>query len=166
MRPQPSTATWSRECSASLPERTTAFVASGRGRWWQPDSQVVAGFPEALPECERVDHCRDRARDEERLRAKYGRFGGIAVAFSEEKQSTSAWDRGAVGEERLGARLDKLAADGPIEVLHDRLIPGTRANIDHIVVAPGGVWVVDSKRYYRQTPALRVEGGLFRPRVE
>ena len=33
-------------------------------------------------------------------------------------------------------------------------------------MAPGGVWAVDSKRYYRQTPALRVEGGLFRPRVE
>lgn len=51
-------------------------------------------------------------------------------------------------------------------MLHDRLIPGTRANIDHIVVAPGGVWVVDSKRYRGQTPALRVEGGLFRPRVD
>ncbi len=32
-------------------------------------------------------------------------------------------------------------------VLHDRRIPGTRANIDHIAVAPGGVWVIDAKCY-------------------
>ncbi len=31
--------------------------------------------------------------------------------------------------------------------LHDRLIPGTRGNIDHIFVAPTGVWVVDAKAY-------------------
>jgi len=31
--------------------------------------------------------------------------------------------------------------------LHDRLIPGTRGNIDHIFVASSGVWVVDAKSY-------------------
>lgn len=31
--------------------------------------------------------------------------------------------------------------------LHDRLIPGTRGNIDHIFVASTGVWVVDAKAY-------------------
>jgi hypothetical protein len=35
----------------------------------------------------------------------------------------------------------------PALVLHDRRIPGSRANIDHIVIAPSGVWVVDTKRY-------------------
>ena len=32
-------------------------------------------------------------------------------------------------------------------VLHDRRRPGTAANIDHLVVAPSGVWVIDAKRY-------------------
>lgn len=32
-------------------------------------------------------------------------------------------------------------------VLHDRRIPGTRANIDHIAVTPSGVWVIDAKYY-------------------
>ena len=32
-------------------------------------------------------------------------------------------------------------------MLHDRRIPGTRANLDHLVVAPSGIWVVDAKRY-------------------
>jgi hypothetical protein len=51
-------------------------------------------------------------------------------------------------------------------VLHDRRIPGTRANIDHIVVTGSGVWVIDAKRYKGQRPSLHVEGGILRPRVE
>src|SRR4051812_30637696 len=34
------------------------------------------------------------------------------------------------------------------------------------VVTPGGVFVVDAKRYVDKRPELRVEGGLLRPRVE
>lgn len=113
----------------------------------------------------RREHERRKARHEERLRAKWGRLGGIAVAFSDEPQSTRAWQQGAVGEEALGARLDGLIGDS-ISVLHDRRIPRTRANIDHLVVTLGGVWVVDAKRYKDQRPELRVEGGIIRPRVE
>src|SRR5680860_341439 len=107
---------------------------------------------------------RRKAKDEERLRAKWGRFGGIAVALSDERQSTAAWERGAVGEERLGARLDELASRD-IVVLHDRRVPGTRANIDHIVVTTAGIWVIDAKRY-KGRPDLKVEGGILRPRTE
>src|SRR5829696_6936237 len=32
-------------------------------------------------------------------------------------------------------------------VLHDLAIPGTQANIDHVVIGPGGVLVIDSKQY-------------------
>lgn len=67
--------------------------------------------------------------------------------------------------ERRRARLDALA--GPdLAVLHDRRIPRTRADIDHLVVTGGAVWVVDTKRYRGKRPSLRVEGGLVRPRVE
>jgi hypothetical protein len=31
--------------------------------------------------------------------------------------------------------------------LHDLAVPGSRANIDHLVVGPGGVFVIDSKQY-------------------
>ncbi len=111
----------------------------------------------------RREYERRRAKDEARIRSRWGRFGGIAVALSEERQSTRAWSAGAIGEELVGRQLDAVASDA-IRVLHDRRIPGSRANIDHIVVTPGGVWVVDSKRYQGRRPALRVEGGLFRPR--
>jgi Nuclease-related domain len=35
-------------------------------------------------------------------------------------------------------------------VLHDLAIPGTQANIDHLVIGPGGVLVIDSKHYRGQ----------------
>ncbi|NPC96736.1 NERD domain-containing protein [Nocardioides sp. zg-DK7169] len=112
----------------------------------------------------RREYERRKAKDEERLRQKWGRFGGIAVALADEKQSTKAWATGAEGEERLGARLDSLASES-VGVLHDRRIPRSRANIDHIAVTTAGVWVIDAKRYQGR-PELRIEGGIFRRRVE
>jgi len=63
-------------------------------------------------------------------------------------RSTEAWLKGAEGEVALGTLLDeKLTADRDILVLHDRRIPGSKANIDHIVVAPCGVYVVNAKKW-------------------
>ena len=118
----------------------------------------VAGFSA------RREYERRQVKDEEQIRAKWGRLGGIAVALSDERQSTMAWERGAVGEERLGARLDLLASRD-VAVLHDRRIPGSKANIDHIAITRSGVWVIDAKRY-KGRPELKVEGGILRPRVE
>ena len=112
----------------------------------------------------RREHARRKAKDEERLREKWGRFGGIAVVLSDERQSTQAWERGAIGEERLGAWLDSLVS-AEVAVLHDRRIPGSRANIDHIVITRAGIWVIDAKRYNGR-PQLRIEGGILRPRTE
>lgn len=86
------------------------------------------------------------------------------MALSDDPQATRAWDIGALGEERLGRRFNELASDS-LRVLHDRRIPGSRANIDHIVVAPSGVFVIDAKKY-KGRPHMRVEGGVLRPRVE
>ena len=108
---------------------------------------------------------RRKANDEARTRAKWGKLGGLAVALSDEKQSTKAWSSGAAGEAAVGARLDGLVSES-IRVMHDRRIPGSKANIDHIVVTPGGVWVIDTKRYVGPAPEKRVEGGIIRPRVE
>lgn len=51
-------------------------------------------------------------------------------------------------------------------VLHDRRIRGAQTNIDHIVIGPTGIWVIDAKRYVGKRPALREGGGIIRPRVE
>jgi hypothetical protein len=50
-------------------------------------------------------------------------------------------------------------------VLHDRRLPGSLANIDHLAVSPSGVFVIDAKKY-KGRPRLRVERRLLRPRVE
>ena len=123
-----------------------------------PDDSGTAGSSA------RREYERRKAKDEERLRQKWGKLGGIAVALSDEKQSTKAWATGAVGEERLGARLDSLVSES-IAVLHDRRIPGSKANIDHIAVTTAGIWVIDAKRY-KGRPELKIEGGILRPKVE
>ena len=112
----------------------------------------------------RREHERRVAKREDRIRTRHPRLGGLILAVTDEPQSTRAWERGAVGEEKLARRLDELLARGA-RVLHDRRIPGTRANIDHIVVGPAGIFVIDAKRY-KGRPHLRVEGGIFRPRTE
>lgn len=112
----------------------------------------------------RREYERRSAKDEARIRSEWGRLGGIAVALTPERQSTKAWATGAVGEERVGARLNSLQSES-VRILHDRRIPGSKANVDHIAVTSSGVWVIDAKKY-KGRPALRVQGGLIRPRVE
>lgn len=107
---------------------------------------------------------RRKAKREERVRAKHPKLGGLILALSDERQSTTAWDVGAAGEERLGKGLDRLASD-TVRLLHDRRIPKSTANIDHVAVTAGGVYVIDAKKYQGR-PHLKVEGGLFRPREE
>jgi hypothetical protein len=71
--------------------------------------------------------------------------GFVAVAyFMQRRQSTEAWGTGARGERPVGARLAKIESKGVVAI-HDRRIPGSRANIDHIAVAPSGVYVIDTK---------------------
>jgi hypothetical protein len=57
-----------------------------------------------------------------------------------------AWRRGAAGERRTARLLGPLERQG-WAVLHDLAIPGSRANIDHLAIGPGGVFVIDSKQY-------------------
>jgi hypothetical protein len=57
-----------------------------------------------------------------------------------------AWQRGAGGERRTARLLSQLEQYG-WAVLHDLAIPGSRANLDHLVIGPGGVFVIDSKQY-------------------
>jgi hypothetical protein len=107
---------------------------------------------------------RRKAGRDQRIRAKHPRLGGLMLAVTDQPRSTTAWGVGAIGEERLGQGLDRIACD-TVRVLHDRRIPRSRANIDHLAVTAGGVYVIDAKRY-RGRPHLKIDGGLFRPRVE
>lgn len=126
-----------------------------------PHGAVDVGSPGASA---RREFERRQGKREVIIRSKHPKIGGLILALSSDPQSTKAWDVGAVGEERVGTRLNELASES-LRVLHDRRIPGSRANIDHIAVAATGVYVIDPKRY-RGRPSLKVQGGLLRPRVE
>jgi hypothetical protein len=82
----------------------------------------------------------------------------------DEPQSTTAWAKRARGEELLAKRLDSLGDRGVL-MLHDRRIPGSRANLEHIAVSPAGVFVIDAKRYQGR-PHMRYQSGLRRARTE
>jgi hypothetical protein len=60
--------------------------------------------------------------------------------------SARAWGKGAAGERRTATYLKPLEEAGFI-VLHDRRVPGSRANIDHVAIGPGGVWVIETKSW-------------------
>jgi hypothetical protein len=83
-----------------------------------------------------------------------GALLGAANALFVTPNDVTAWATGADGEARTARFLEPLRAEG-FRLLHDRRIPGSRANIDHIVIGPPGVYVVETKSFGGQ---LKVRG--------
>jgi hypothetical protein len=84
----------------------------------------------------------------------HGGLVGLAVAalvgwrlrFRPSEQART-WQRGAHGERRTARPLRGLARDGYV-AFHDLAVPGnTRSNVDHLVIGPSGVFVIDSKQW-------------------
>jgi nuclease-like protein len=81
----------------------------------------------------------------------HGGLVGLAVAvlvgwrlrFRPSEQART-WRRGAQGERHTARLLDRLTRDGFV-VFHDLAVPGSPANVDHLVIGPSGVFVIDSK---------------------
>src|SRR3954453_5632477 len=62
-------------------------------------------------------------------------------------RSAEAFERGAEGEESTARVLGALSAEG-WRIFHDVRWPGrAQANIDHVVVGPSGVFVLDTKSW-------------------
>jgi hypothetical protein len=78
---------------------------------------------------------------------------GLAVAvvvawrlrFRPSEQART-WQRGATGERHTARLLDRLTRDGYV-VFHDLAVPGSPANVDHLVIGPTGLFVIDSKQW-------------------
>lgn len=66
---------------------------------------------------------------------------------------------GAQWEQHTAAMLRPLEGYG-WHVLHDRRLPGSRANLDHVLVSPGGtaVVVLDTKRWHAGRETWLVDG--------
>jgi Nuclease-related domain len=80
-------------------------------------------------------------------------LAGLAVAavvgwrlrFRSSEQARS-WQRGAAGERRTARLLDRLTRDGFV-VFHDLAMPSSPANVDHLVIGPTWLFVIDSKQW-------------------
>lgn len=124
---------------------------------WSAENETPAAPPETsvappLPERPWVDlaanlpgeSARERAESELRsapVRSRVARVLGVHT-------SERAWRIGAKGEERVAARLEHAVRQDPRwRVLH--AIPvGTRgADIDHLVIGPGGVFTINAKHH-------------------
>jgi hypothetical protein len=83
----------------------------------------------------RREHARRLDRHQTRVRTAHPRLGGLILALADDPQHVRAWQTGAVGEEEFGRRLS--GCSGPqLKVLHDRKLPRSSANIDHLAVTP------------------------------
>ncbi|MEP7202626.1 MAG: nuclease-related domain-containing protein [Ilumatobacteraceae bacterium] len=63
-------------------------------------------------------------------------------------------------ERRLSSHLHTELAQRAV-VLDDRKCPGTKVHIDHVVIAPSGVWVIDAHEYDGRVERRDV-GGWFK----
>lgn len=88
----------------------------------------------------------------------------LAVLFNADAKEglrIENWRKGALGELEIGHLLDRISAENDFVVLHDRAIPRSQANIDHIVITPAGIFVIDAKNY---TGLVKIdEGSLLDP---
>jgi hypothetical protein len=81
----------------------------------------------------------------------------LAAALRRAHRKAHNYQAAALSEPQTAAALAPLADQG-WRILHDRRWPGstTRANVDHLAIGPGGVFVLDTKHWSRP---VQVRGG-------
>ncbi|WP_432520637.1 nuclease-related domain-containing protein [Kineococcus sp. SYSU DK006] len=95
----------------------------------------------------------------EQARRSADRVADLRRQLAAAEQRQRAWEAGAEGERLVAAELDALTSAG-WSVLHDVRWPGRqRANLDHVLIGPAGVVVVDSKNW---TGRVSVRDGVLR----
>ncbi|WP_255769233.1 nuclease-related domain-containing protein [Pseudarthrobacter sulfonivorans] len=98
----------------------------------------------------------DGAAEQSRLAAE--RVQRLKRQLDQTEQATKSWDDGAVGERIVAEHLNLLVPHGWF-LLHDVHWPGRpRASLDHVLVGPGGVVVVEAKNW---TGEVRVSAGVL-----
>ena len=87
----------------------------------------------------------DKAAERGRVAAE--RVARLRRELEQAERNAQAWSVGAAGETLVAAKMGGLAANGWL-ALHDVHWPGRpKANLDHILVGPGGIVVVDAKNW-------------------
>lgn len=99
----------------------------------------------------------DRAAEQSRLAAE--RVERLRRQLGQAERNAHAWSVGAAGEAKVADRLTELEPHGWL-ALHDVHWPGRpKANLDHILVGPGGVLIIDAKNW---SGDVRLRAGVLR----
>jgi hypothetical protein len=69
------------------------------------------------------------------------------------------WLRGARSEERVGAVLDGLSAQGWLAI-HD--VSLGRGNVDHVAIGPGGVFAIETKSHRGRIGVDRIDSRMLK----
>ena len=156
-------------CEAHFPEKRqdrpgsgTSTVTTGGSSVKEPPVEASALERGVAGRSAQREHDHRHAARVRRVREQHPVIGGALLTIFGDPQHTRAWRHGAEGERAVARRLDALVDRGVI-ALHDRRVPGSSANIDHIAVGPSGIYVIDAK--YRETGRAqqRRPGSVFRP---
>lgn len=105
------------------------------------------------------EHERRKRNREARTLEAHPRIGGLLLALREPPQHEISFHIGEIGERAVAAYLEQRTADGPTILLHNRRMPGGRGDIDHVAIAPTGVFVIDAKAINGK---VRIARPLFR----
>ena len=162
-------------CAQNLPEKTCA--------WWDSTDRTVTctacrpvgmstlrAARATLPPPAPIDHgtagaSAERFREHRaaKLRQQPGVIfgetviGDIGVQLAEEPPSRTRRAKGADGKHSLADFLDREVGHAAT-ILTDRRVPTRRGNIDHLVVASTGVWVIDVKNYFGRVESRNAGG--------
>jgi Nuclease-related domain len=162
-----------------------SVVAAGADAWWDagaravtciPCSEMTAARAAVEPERSELDrgqagasvareYQRRKQGREARTNTAHPRIGGLLLSLRGAPQHESAFRRGELGETAVAASLEQHTADGPTIILHDRRVPGGRGNIDHIAIAPTGVFVIDAKDHKGKVSVSKPLFGAARLRI-
>lgn len=104
------------------------------------------------------EYQRRKRNREIRTRETHPWIGGLLLALRGTPKHESAFHQGDLGEKAIAAYLEKHTARGPAIILHNRRMPGGRGDIDHLAIAPMGVFVIDAKNVKGK---VRVTNPLF-----
>jgi hypothetical protein len=101
-----------------------------------------------------------------RLRSPLVRLADLSGISTQRGRQAQQWAQGASGEQATAVLLEVLVRQG-WTALHDRALPSGKANVDHLVISPGGlVFVVDSKKWSARYRVRVVRGRLLHGTVD
>jgi Nuclease-related domain len=106
------------------------------------------------------EYLRRKHKREARVRETHPRIGGLLLLLEGSPRHEQAFHIGASGEREVAATLERRTAQSPTIILHDRRMPGGHGNIDHLAIAPTGLFVIDAKNIKGK---VRVANPMFGP---